>query len=145
MLAAAIGLAARVAAEPSPQTTLVVVVGKYSPIRVVTLDTVRDVFLRRQRLWPDGSRTMPVNLPADSSDRHAFSQRVLGRLPGDLVEYWNRLYFDGILPPLVLRSPDAVCAYVATEPAALAYVPGDAVDEASCRVVLVLPAAGKEQ
>jgi hypothetical protein len=116
----------------------VVVVGKDSPIRAVTLDTVRDVFLRRQRLWPDGSRAMPVNLPADSPPRRAFSERVLGRRPMELVDYWNRLYFDGIRPPLVLRSPDAVCAYVATEPAALAYVPRDAVEETSCRIVLVL-------
>jgi hypothetical protein len=123
--------------------TLVVVVGKASPIREVTVDTVRDVFLRRQRLWPDGSRAMPVNLPADSPQRRAFSERVLGRLPGELIEYWNRLYFDGIRPPLVLRSPDAVCAYVATEPAALAYVPADAVDEERCRIVLELPAAEK--
>jgi len=144
-MVAAIGLAGRAAAEPSPPVRLVVVVGKSSPIRAVTLDTVRDVFLRRQRLWADGSRAMPVNLPADSPHRQAFSRRVLGRLPTELVDYWNRLYFDGIRPPLVLRSPDAVCAYVATEPAALAYVPADAVDEASCRIVLELPTVERER
>ena len=144
MVVAAFGMAGRAAAEPLAPP-LAVVVGKNSPIRSVTLDTVRDVFLRRQRLWPDGSRTMPVNLPADSPERREFSRRVLGRLPVELVDYWNRLYFDGIRPPLVLRSPDAVCAYVATEPAALAYVPRDAVDTDSCRVVLELQAAGEER
>jgi len=143
VVAAAPGVAARATAGETP--ALVVVVGKDSPIRAVTLDTVRDVFLRRQRLWPDGSRAMPVNLPADTPERRAFSERVLGRLPVELVDYWNRLYFDGIRPPLVLRSPDAVCAYVATEPAALAYVPAAAVDMASCRVVLELPAAERER
>jgi len=134
------------AAPGAPETvSLVLIVGKDSPIRTVTLDAVRDVFLRRQRLWPDGSRAMPVNLPADSPERLAFSRRVLGRLPTELVDYWNRLYFDGIRPPLVLRSPDAACAYVATDPAAIAYVPAGAVDKASCRVVLELPAAAKER
>jgi hypothetical protein len=143
VVAAVLGAASHGIAEETP--ALVVVVGKDSPIRAVTLDTVRDVFLRRRRLWPDGSRAMPVNLPADSPERRAFSERVLGRLPVELVDYWNRLYFDGIRPPLVLRSPDAVCAYVATEPAALAYVPVAAVDTASCRVVLELPAVERER
>lgn len=145
MIAAAVGFADRAAGEPSEQARLVVVVGRDSPLRAVTLDTVRAVFLRRQRLWPDGSRCMPVNLPADAPARLAFSQRVLGRLPGELVDYWNRLYFDGIRPPLVLRSADAVCAYVRTDPAALAYLPAGAVDEKSCRIVLELPAAEKER
>jgi hypothetical protein len=143
VVATILGIASRATAERAP--ALVVVVGKDSPIRAVTLDTVRDVFLRRQRLWPDGSRAMPVNLPADTPERRAFSERVLGRLPVELVDYWNRLYFEGIRPPLVLRSPDAVCAYVATEPAALAYVPVTGVDTTSCRVVLELPAAERER
>ena len=142
---AALAVAARVAAESSDAVSLVVIVGRDSPIRTVSVDTVRDVFLRRQRLWSDGSRAMPVNLPADSAERRAFSQRVLGRLPTELVDYWNRLYFDGIRPPLVLRSPDAACAYVATDPAAIAYVPAGAVNKGSCRVVLELPAATKER
>ena len=145
VLVAALAVAEHVPAAPPVAVSLVVVVGKDSPIRTVTLDTLRDVFLRRQRLWPDGGRAMPVNLPADSPERLAFSKRVLGRMPTELVDYWNRLYFDGIRPPLVLRSPDAACAYVATDPAAIAYVPAGAVDKASCRVVLELPAAAKER
>ena len=145
VIVAALAVAEHLAAAPPVAVSLVVIVGKNSPIRSVTMDTVRDVFLRRQRLWPDGSRAMPVNLPADSAERQAFSQRVLGRLPTELVDYWNRLYFDGIRPPLVLRSPDAACAYVATDPAAIAYVPAGAVDKVSCRVVLELPAAHTEQ
>lgn len=123
---------------PVPQVAIVVVVGKDSPIRDVTRDTLRELYLRRQRLWPDGSRAIPVNLPADSPCRREFSGRVLGRLPNELVEYWNRLYFDGIRPPLVLRSAQAICAYLGTEPAALAYLPADAVDTEDCRVILVL-------
>ena len=126
------------AGEPQP-TRLAVVVGKESPLREVTLDTLRDVYLRRQRLWPDGTRVMPVNLPADSPERRRFSQRVLGRQPSELLDYWNRLYFDGIRPPLVLRTPEAILAYLATEPGAVGYVPADLVDVARYRVVLIFP------
>jgi hypothetical protein len=118
---------------------IVVVVGVRSEIAEVTLDTLRELYLRRRRVWPDGGRVIPVNLPADSDVRRRFSKRVLGRLPQDLGAYWDRQYFDGIRPPVVLRTPEAVCAYLATEPKAIGYVHREEVDANSCRILLVLP------
>jgi hypothetical protein len=128
------------ASQRDAPDAIAIVVGSASPIRDVTVDALRDLYLRRQRLWPDGSRAMPVNLPADDPLRRTFSRRVLGRLPGELVGYWNQRYFEGIRPPLVLRSPQAICAYLATEPAGVGYVPADQVDGVACRVVRLLPA-----
>jgi hypothetical protein len=122
------------AAEPT-DPRLAVVVGAASPVQRVTLDELRELYLRRQRLWADGSRAIPVNLPPGSEPREAFSRRVLGRSTRDLVGYWNARYFEGITPPLVLSSTAAVRAYLATEPGAIAYLPADEVDEA-CRVLL---------
>jgi hypothetical protein len=122
--------------------SIAVVVGVGSPIRQVTMDTLRELYLRRQRLWPSGERAMPVNLPADDPLRVAFSRKVLGRRPGDLEPYWLRLYREGVQPPLVLQTSQAVCAYVAVEPAAIGYVRPDSVDPKSCRVLLVLPIEG---
>lgn len=119
--------------------SIAVVVGASSDITDVTLDTLRELYLRRRRVWPDGNRVIPVNLPADTDTRRRFSKRVLGRLPQDLSAYWDRLYFDGIQPPLVLRTSEAVCAYLATEPKAIGYVPSQEVDERGCRVIVVLP------
>lgn len=138
LLLSAVGIAS--AAEVTPHGDIAVVVGVRSPDREVTLDTLRELYLRRRRVWPDGAGVIPVNLPPDSDVREVFSKRVLGRLPRDLVSYWNRRYYEGIRPPLVLRSADAVCAYVAVEPAAIGYVPRDAVDGDTCRVLLTLPA-----
>jgi hypothetical protein len=129
------------AAAPEADGAIAVVVGNDSSVRDVTVDTLREVYLARRRVWPDGSRVIPVNLPTDSSVRDAFSKRVLGRAPRDLASYWNRRYFEGIRPPLVLRSAGAVCAYVAVEPTAIGYLPAADVVRATCRVVLTLPAA----
>ena len=118
---------------------IAVVVGTHSDVAEVTLDTLRELYLRRRRVWSDGSRVVPVNLPADSDVRRRFSKRVLGRLPQDLSAYWDRQYFDGIQPPLVLRTAVAVCAYLATEPKAIGYVRRDEVDANGCRVLFVLP------
>jgi hypothetical protein len=103
----------------------------------VNPDELRELYLRRQRVWADGTRAIPVNLPAGNAAREAFSKRVLGRSTRDLVSYWNTRYFEGITPPPVLPSAAAVRAYVATEPGAVAYLPVDEVD-ASCRVLLRL-------
>ena len=130
-----------IAAEPQ-KLAIAVVVGVGSPIRQVNVDTLRELYLRRQRLWATGERAIPVNLPADDPLRTAFSKRVLGRLPGDLEAYWLRLYREGVQPPLVLKTSQAVCAYVAVEPAAIGYVHPDAVDGKSCRTLLVLSPQG---
>jgi hypothetical protein len=129
--------AARASADPDVPG-VAVVVGKESVVARVTVDTLREVYLRRQRLWTDGVAAVPVNLPPDHRLRDAFSQRVLGRRAEDLVGYWRRLSFDGIRPPLVLQTPAAVCAYVATAPGAVGYVAPEDVDDAHCRVVVVL-------
>jgi len=117
---------------------LAIVVGIGSPIDDIDLDTLRDVYLRRQRLWAGGESALPVNLPADDPLRRAFSRRVLGRAPEELVGYWNRRYFEGVRPPLVLGSPRAVCAYLATEPGGVGYVPTGEVDRDACRVIRLI-------
>jgi len=117
---------------------IAIVVGAGSPIESVDVDTLRDLYLRRQRLWPGGSAAAPVNLPAGDPLRRSFSRVVLGRTPDELVGYWNRRYFDGIRPPLVLNSARAVCAYLATEPGGVGYVPADEVNDDDCRVVRLI-------
>jgi hypothetical protein len=140
LTARVIGDVSHAAAADDPRR-IAVVVGADSDVADVTLDGLRELYLRRRRLWPNGRRAIPVNLPADSPVREAFSTRVLGRSPRDLEGYWNRRYFEGVLPPVVLQTPQAVCAYVAAEPDAIGYLPLGDVDRATCRVLLVLPGA----
>ena len=62
---------------------------------------------------------------------------MLNQTEPRLADYWNRLYFDGILPPATLASTEAVRRYVASDPNAIGYVPVAEVD-GSVRVVLHL-------
>jgi hypothetical protein len=139
-LSALAALAALVAvagsrAEESVANEIAVVVGRESSLREISRDELREIYLRRQRLWPNGTLVVPVNLPAGHPLRDGFSRKILGRSVQDLVSYWNARYFEGIRPPIVLPSSAAVCAYVAAEPAAIGYVAAADVD-ASCRVVM---------
>ena len=132
LLAASI-VATRVGAEPK----IAVIVGEKSVVDRVTVDDLREIYLQRTRLWPNGTRAIPINLPADNAVRERFSRMVLGRSTQDLVPYWNARYFEGIAPPTVLPSPAAIRRYLAVEPRAIAYVPLEEVGE-TCRTLLVL-------
>ena len=139
-LTASILLCCRVsygAPPPSAPHAIAVVVGQASPIKSTTKDTLRELYLRRQRVWPNGSPVIPINLPPSSGVRDEFSRLVLGRSTQDLVPYWNGRYFDGIVPPQVLPSSAAIRGFLAAEPGAIAYLPIADVD-ASCRTLLVL-------
>jgi len=123
------------AADSAP--LIAVVVGRESFVTHVSRDELRELYLRRQRLWPNGIRAIPINLPPDHLARERFSTLVLGRSPRELVSYWNARYFEGITPPSVLPSSAAIRTYLNAEPAAIAYLPLAEVDD-TCRMLLVL-------
>jgi len=114
-----------------------VVVGEKSEVTRVTLDELRELYLRRKRRWPSGLPAIPINLPADHPLRERFSKVVLGRSPADLVSYWDARYYEGTTPPAVLSSSEAIRAYLAAEPGAIGYLAMEDV-RGACRVVLVL-------
>ena len=100
-------------------------------------DEVAQIYLRRKRFWDDGTTIVPLNLPSQAPLRVRFSQLVLHQTGPRLADYWNRLYFDGILPPATLASTEAVRRYVASDPNAIGYVPIAEVD-GTVRVILQL-------
>ena len=104
---------------------------------------VRRIFMLRRRFWRDGTPIHPVNLPAASPTRLAFSRAVLGGSPRDLTAYFNDLYFHGTRPPPVLESERAVLLYVARVPGAVGYAPAAllaAPEAAGVKVLLTFQA-----
>src|SRR5262249_46399861 len=108
-------------AEEAATPAIAVIVGQESALTRISVDDLRELSPRRRRVWPDGHRAIPINLPPDHPLRERFSRLVLGRSTQELVSYWNARYFEGITPPPVLSSPAAIRAYLAVEPAAIAY------------------------
>ncbi|NMG36541.1 hypothetical protein GRF61_18995 [Azoarcus sp. TTM-91] len=106
-----------------------------SPVAALGREEVALIFKRKKRLWSDGSRIQPVNLPPSNTIRRAFSSRIFSLLPEEMDEYWRDQYFHGELPPYVLGSEEAVVRFVAATPGAIGYVPRCLADR---RVVVVL-------
>lgn len=99
------------------------------------------IFKRKKLAWDDGTRIQAVNLPADHPARRLFSQRILKSTPEAQAQYWNAMYFQGVFPPHVVASPEAMLRYVADTSGAIGYVPGCKLD-ARVRPVLWIDAAG---
>lgn len=107
----------------------------------LSIEEVAQIYLRRKRFWDDGTVIVPLNLPSQAPLRARFSELVLKQTETRLADYWNRRYFDGILPPATLASTEAVRRYVASDTNAIGYVPASEVD-GSVRVVLHLEKDG---
>jgi hypothetical protein len=99
------------------------------------------IFRRKKLAWDDGTRIQAVNLPSDHPVRRMFSQRILRSTPEAQVQYWNAMYFQGVFPPHVVASTEAMLRYVADTAGAIGYVPGCKLDE-RVKAVLWIDAAG---
>lgn len=99
------------------------------------------IFKRKKLAWDDGTRIQAVNLPSDHPARRLFSQRILKSAPEAQAQYWNAMYFQGVYPPHVVASPEAMLRYVADTAGAIGYVPACKLD-ARVKPVLWIDASG---
>ena len=90
--------------------------------------TLRKIYLKRKVLWGDNSRIVPVNLPAISNLRVQFADKILGLSHRDLVDYWNEQHFQGIRPPEVVQSEEAVKIFVREVDGAIGYISSKNLD-----------------
>ncbi len=122
--------------QPAPAPDIVLVSRK-APGEVVSERTAARVFLKERLFWKDGSRIVPVNLPPDHAARQTFSRAVLRRERRELVAYWNEQHFNGVNPPVVLESEEAVKAFVRQVEGAVGYIRRDQL-EPDLMVLLVV-------
>jgi ABC-type phosphate transport system substrate-binding protein len=124
------------AAEP-----IAVIVAVSETKRVVSLEDLALIFRRKRLYWPDGSKVVPINLPASAAERREFSTAVFSEPVEASESYWNDMYFHGVTPPFVASSDEAVMRFVAQSPNSIGYVPLCSVDK-RVSVILVLDANG---
>jgi ABC-type phosphate transport system substrate-binding protein len=122
------------------QDSLAVIVG-VDRTADLSREEVGRIFLKQRRFWREGEPIVPVNRNASSAARELFTNLVFHQPARSLKRYWNRQYYQGVLPPITLASDEAVKRFIVLEPQAIGYIDATLVDE-SVRVVLVLvPAA----
>lgn len=111
-----------------------------------TLDPalLRDIFLRKIFLDEGGQPYVPVNLPPDNPLRRSLADVLFNKSSRELQDYWNQRYFQGITPPFVLDSQEAVIQFVARTPGAIGYIAACLVD-ARIKQVLAISAPAAER
>ncbi len=120
---------------------LVVIASASQPLKLaLDHDELRNIYLKKIFIDEDGRRLIPVNLPPGTPLRALFASRLIGMGEPQLASYWNRQYFQGVIPPYVLASQQAVVRFVATTPGAIGYVASCHLDD-QVRVLLVVDPA----
>ena len=99
------------------------------------LEAIAQIYLKQRRFWSEGDPIIPVNREAGSPSREFFTRRVLHMDATRLGIYWNREYFQGVLPPATLASDEAILRFVARDRRAIGYVDPHVLD-GSVHVVL---------
>ena len=104
------------------EETLAIITRRDSNLTSLSLETLKLVYLRKLMLDDNNIRWIPLNLSSSHELRQAFSLVLFKKLPEDQEDYWNEQYFQGISPPQVLASEEAVLRFVAMTPGAIGYV-----------------------
>ena len=130
---------------PALQTTqdpaFVVIVNTANPTRTLSLVELRRIFMKQNRMWPNGESIVPVDWDATSALRQTFSERVLARSVREMADYWvQQSVTQGLAPPSTQRSTRALLRFVASVAGAIGYVPaGESDDTVSVIRVTGLP------
>ena len=135
-----------IAAQTGESSIAVIVSSRDRGVQTMDPGMLRNIYLKKIFVDPQGHAYIPVNLPPDSRLRQAFSRAAIGMSELRLQNYWNQQYFQGVSPPYVLGSEAAVVEFVAKTPGAIGYVkPCFVTADVHAVLLLTLPAASSLQ
>lgn len=123
---------------------IAVIVAKDSPEIHIDLAFLRDIYLKRIFIDAHGQTYIPVNLSPEDPLRRAITEVIFKKSSLQIQDYWNQRYFQGITPPYVLHSQEAVLQFVAKTPGAIGYVASCRLD-ASVKQVLFISAPASQR
>lgn len=101
---------------------LLVIASPQVPDATISIQQLADIYALKKTYWSNKIQVVPVNRESSGVERAIFSDAVFSLSPQELGEYWNRLSFQGKLPPLVQTSDQAVLGFVRSIPGAIGYI-----------------------
>ncbi len=120
------------------QAGLLIIASPQMPDITVSVEQLADIYLLKKVFWADKTYVVPVNREASSPIREKFSAAIFKFSPQELAEHWNRLRFQGKLPPLTQTSDQAVLGFVRSVPGAIGYI-DDSQVPAGVKILMQLP------
>ena len=128
----------------SASDEIIIIVAKDAPDYSINRVILRDIYLKKIFLDDNGRPFVPVNLPPENPLRLSLAETLLNKSAQQLQDYWNQRYFQGVAPPHVLSSQEAVVQFVGKTPGAIGYIAACRLD-ARVREVLAIPVAPSQR
>ncbi len=122
---------------------LAVIIAVSNPQDTLSFDSLKLIYQRKSQMDAEGNRWIPLNLPVTDPLRRGFSLALFSLLPEEQDDFWNIQYFNGISPPKVMASEEAVLRFVASTSGAIGYVRKQKVDDRVKVLRLVTPPSAK--
>lgn len=88
---------------------------------------IKAIFLKKTS-YIDDIKVIPVNLGAKNSIRSSFEKRILKMHLSRLKSYWTKQHYLGRRPPLSMKSPEMIKAFVKKVDGALGYIDSKNID-----------------
>ncbi len=111
----------------SKEEYIYVVMNKNTPVKL-SCEEVKLIYLKEIRVI-NGITLIPVNLPANNPVRTYFRKYILNMDEEELSIYWNEMYYEGITPPIVLKSQEAVRRFIKKVKGAIGYLTKKYIDK----------------
>lgn len=122
---------------------LAVITSVTNPLDTLSIDSLKLIYQRKSQIDAEGNRWIPLNLPISDPLRRGFSLALFSLLPEEQDDYWNIQYFNGISPPKVMASEEAILRFVASTTGAIGYVRKQKADDRVKVLRLITPPATK--
>ena len=117
---------------------LLVVVSPKVPDSEISLEQLANIYTMKKVFWTNKIRVVPINHRVASEERKRFSKAVFNLSPKEVGDYWNRLRYQGKLPPVIQASDQAVLGFVRRVPGAIGYINANQ-KPAGVKILLRLP------
>jgi ABC-type phosphate transport system substrate-binding protein len=128
----------------SASDEIIIIVARDAPDYSINRVMLRDIYLKKIFLDDNGRPFVPVNLPPENPLRLSLAETLFNKSAQQLQDYWNQRYFQGVAPPYVLSSQEAVVQFVAKTPGAIGYIAACRLD-ARVKEVLAIPVAPSQR
>ena len=128
----------------SARDEIVVIVARDTPDISINRVMLRDIYLKKIFMDDNGRPFVPVNLPPENPLRLSLAETIFNKSAQQLQDYWNQRYFQGVAPPHVLGSQEAMVQFVAKTPGAIGYIAACCLD-GRVKEVLAIPVSPSQR
>jgi ABC-type phosphate transport system substrate-binding protein len=115
-----------------------VIVNPANPMTQMSRLKLGEIFLKKDKRWPDGQPVVPVEPSTKAATRQRFTQEIFGKTTMAVSAYWQQMIFSGKgIPPAEKATDLEVVAFVRDTPGSIGYV-GSGADLSGVKILAIV-------